>query len=279
MKKTVRIMTLCLAAAALGWGLLCLPRQAAAPASPADGGTALPVPEAEPFSLLLVLTDGGVPRGALQLTFSADRAVLTGLPADTRLADGGRFAPLYTLCTPQCAKEALSALSRVLPDPPAEEWLILSYEAAARLMQSRASSVTLTLGEDVPVPFIGGRLILPAGRCTLTPQQVVAYWRQAEDPVTAVSRQGEVIALLLTRWFSGERREQGETLFAELVNAGETNWRIDRYARQKRTLAALCRSGGTVRYALADGETVGQGADRRFEFHESSARKGAFAYE
>ena len=275
MKKTVRCMTLCLAAAVLGWGLLFLLRPTA-PAAPADGGT-LPAAETASFSLVLVLTDGDAVCGALKLDISAGAAKITELPAHTRLSADGQFVSLAGLSS---QPEVLcAALSRRLDAPAPEQALCLSYTAAARLMQQFFGGVTLTLDEDVPVPFIGGRLILPAGRCTLSPQQVIAYWRQAADPVTAVQRQGEVIALLLTRWFSGERQEKGEELFAALVNAGETNWRIDRYTRQKRTLSALADAGAAVKAVLADGETVGQGDRCRYELHELSALEGAYENE
>ena len=277
MKKTVRCMTLCLAAAVLGWGLLFLPRQAA-PAAPADG-TTLPVAETAPFSLVLVLTDEGTVCGALKLDISADAAKITELPAHTRLSADGRFVSLAGLYAASQPEALCAALSRRLDAPEAEQVLCLSYTAAARLMQQFFGGVTLTLDKDVPVPFIGGRLILPAGRCTLSPQQVIAYWRQAADPVTAVQRQGEVIAVLLTRWFSGERQEKGEALFAALVNAGDTNWRIDRYARQKRTLSALADAGAAVTAVLADGETVGQGDRCRYELDELSALEGAYENE
>ena len=278
MKKAVRIMTLCLAVAALGWGLLCFPKKTAAPAKPAKGN-ALPTAETAPFCLILVLTDGDEPTGVLRMAFTAKTAGVTGLPVHTRLSADGRFAALGELCTPSCAETMLAAIDRRFPDPPGEVYLFLTYASAERLMQTYFGGVTLTLEKDTPVPFIGGRLILPAGRCALTPQQVTAYWRQADDPVTAVQRQGEVIAILLERWLTTGRQTKADDFFADLVNAGETNWRVDRYARQKRTLAALARSGAAVRCTLPPGDVVGQGDSRRFELQEFSALEGAYDYE
>ena len=266
MKRWVWAMTVGMVLTALAWGLLPLWKQAETAPEPADTA-ATPTPDAAPFSLLCVFTDGVQPTGMHLLQFEATAATVTAIPADARLAAGTVFTSASRLCTEGRLIELCAALEKQL-EITIDNYAILSYDSYIDLMQTHIGGVTLTLEADVPVPFIGNTLILSAGRQTLTPAQVVAYWRQSTDTLETAKRQGRVLSACLEIWLTAARREEWDELFAALTNTAVTDWRVDRYAVQRRTLWALSQREEplTVPFSLPAGEMVGEGAARRFEF-------------
>lgn len=266
MKRWVWVMTVGLALTVLAWGIFPLWRQAEAVPTPTDTTTPS-VPEAAPFSLLCVFVDDEMPTGMHLLQFEATGVTVTVIPANARLVTGSVFTSASRLCTAGRLIELCAALEKQW-EITIDNYAILSYDFYIDLIQTYFGGVTLTLDADVPVPFIGNTLVLPAGRQTLTPAQVVAYWRQSADPLETARRQGQVLAACLESWLTAAHRADWDALFADLTNTAVTDWRVDRYTVQRRTLWALSQSEEplTVPFFLPAGEVVGEGAAQRFEF-------------
>ncbi|MBQ8751494.1 MAG: LCP family protein [Clostridia bacterium] len=266
MRRWVWILTLLMVTTALVRGSFPLLRQAETAPEPADTA-APPTPEASPFSLLCLFTDGGVSTGMHILQFEASSVTVTAIPANVRLAVG----TVFTTADRLYSEGRLSVLRDVLQkelEITIDNYVILSYDSYIELTQTYVGGITLTLAEDIPIPFIGDTLILFAGRQTLTPAQVVAYWRQSGDTCETAQRQAEVLSVFLEEWLSATHRADWDALFADLTNTAVTDWRIDRYSVQRRTLWTLSQREEplSVPFSLPAGELVGEGRDRRFEF-------------
>lgn len=269
MKGAKRWLSACLLAALCLWSVPLWRGSAPADTLPPD-----PVPREEPPTLcfLAVLTDADAPQGLLLVTLSPTAGVaVCGVPVNTRLVIDRRFVSAKTLAADTDKTPLRQTLFQTL-DVAIDKHLILSYDAVRDLQSDFVGGLPLTLETDVPVPFIGGKLILPAGENTLTPAQTIAYWRQAVDPVDRVRRQAQTVAAVLSLWLSPQQQARWDALFAALCNASDTDWRVDSYTTHRATLTAAAQVEKYTTFVIA-GETVGENDDRRYEL---TAPDGAY---
>ena len=261
MKGAKRWMLVCLLMALFLWSMP-LWRHTA----PTDTLPPTPVPrETVPtLRFLVVLTDGSTPQGVLLITLSPSAGVtVCGVPINTRLVLDRRFVSVDALAA-EVDKTPLRQTVENTLDITIDKHLVLSYDAAHTLLGDFVGGLPLTLATDVPVPFVGGKLILPAGENTLTPAQTVAYWQQAADPVERVRRQAQTVAAVLSLWLSPQEETRWDTLFAALCNASDTDWRVDSYTAHRATLTAVAQVENYTD-SVIDGETVGENDNRRYE--------------